>query len=35
MLKGMHPEFIFCYITKDDATNMMNGSDLADKRGVL
>ena len=25
----------FWYISKDDAINIMNGSNLADKRGVL
>ena len=25
----------FWYITKDDAINIMNGSDLTDKKGVL
>ena len=25
----------FWYISKDDATNIMNGSNLADKQGVL
>ena len=32
MLNKMHTEFIF---GKDDAINRMNGSNLADKKGVL
>ena len=25
----------FCYMSKDDAINIINGSNLTDKRGVL
>ena len=35
MLKGMLAEFIFWYMSKDDEINIMNGSNLVDKKGVL
>ena len=31
----MLTEFIFWYMSKDDAINIMTGSDLVDKRGFL
>ena len=34
MLREMLTEFIFG-MSKDDAINIMNGSNLVDKRGVL
>ena len=35
MLKEVLKEFIFWYMSKDDAINLMDGSNLADKRGAL
>ena len=35
MLKGMLIEFIFWYMSKDDAINIMNGFNLIHKMGVL
>ena len=35
MLKEMLIELIFWYMSKDDAINIMNGSILIDKNGVL
>ena len=34
-IKGSAYRIHFWYISKDDAINMMNGSKLVDKRGVL
>ena len=34
-LKGSTYRIHFWYTSKDDAINIMNGSNLADKRGVL
>ena len=34
-LKGNAYRIYFWYLSKDDAINIMNGSNLADKRGVL
>ena len=34
MLKGLLTEFIFWYMSKDDAISIMNGSNLVDKNGV-
>ena len=34
-IKGNAYRTHFWYISKDDATNIMNGSNLADKRGAL
>ena len=34
-IKGNAYRINFWYISKDDAINMMTGSNLADKRGVL
>ena len=33
--KGSVYRIHFCYMSKDDAINLMNGSNLVDKRGVL
>ena len=35
MLKEVLTEFIFWYMSKNDAINMMNNSNLVDKMGVL
>ena len=35
MLREVLTEFIFWYMSKDDAVNIMNGFNLVDKRGVL
>ena len=35
MLKKMLTEFIFWYMSNDDAINIVTGSNLFDKRGVL
>ena len=35
MLKEILGEFISWYMSKDDAINKMNGSNLIDKRSVL
>ena len=34
-IKGNAYRINFWYMSKDDAINIMNGSNLADKRGVL
>ena len=34
-VKGSAYRIHFWYMSKDDAINIMNGSDLTDKRGVL
>ena len=34
-IKGSAYRIHFWYMSKDDAVNSMNGSNLADKRGVL
>ena len=34
-IKGSCYRIHFWYMSKDDAINIMNGSNLADKRGVL
>ena len=34
-IKGSACRIHFCYINKDAAINIMNGSNLVDKRGVL
>ena len=34
-IKGSAYRIHFWYMSKDDAINIMNGSNLADKRGVL
>ena len=34
-IKGSAYRIDFCYMSKDDAINIMNGSNLDDKRGVL
>ena len=34
-IKGNAYRIHFWYMSKDDAINIMNGSNLADKRGVL
>ena len=33
--KGSACRIYFCYMSKDDAINIMNGSNLVDKEGVL
>ena len=33
--KGNAYRIYFCYVSKDDAINLMNGSNLVDKKGVL
>ena len=35
MLKEVLTQFIFWYMGKDDAINIMNNSNLVDKMGVL
>ena len=35
MLKKVLTELNFWYMSKDDAINIINGSNLDDKRGVL
>ena len=35
MLKEVPTELIFWYMSKDDAINIMNNSNLIDKMGVL
>ena len=34
-VKGSTSRIYFWYMSKDDAINIMNGSNLVDKRGVL
>ena len=34
-IKGSAYRILFWYMSKDDAINIMNGSNLVDKRGVL
>ena len=34
-VKGIAYRIYFWYMSKDDAINIMNGSNLGDKRGVL
>ena len=34
-VKGNAYRFLFWYMSKDDAINLMNGPNLVDKRGVL
>ena len=34
-VKGNAYRIHFCYMSKDDAINIMNGSNLTDKRGIL
>ena len=34
-IKGSAYRIHFWYISKDDAINIMNGSNLVDKRGIL
>ena len=34
-VKGNAYRIHFCYMSKDDAINIINGSNLVDKRGVL
>ena len=35
MLKEVLKEFIFWYMSKDDAINIMDGSNLVDKSDIL
>ena len=35
ILKEVLTELIFWYMSKDDAINIMNGSNLTDKSGVI
>ena len=35
MLKGLLTEFIFWYMSKDDAISIINNPNLIDKKGVL
>ena len=34
-VKGSTYRIYFWYVSKDDTINIMNGSNLADKRGIL